>query len=79
MVDQAPNEAGVPAEQPQVVDESHGAGIAHPQVAVPVQQISKFHRRKSSVLNLKNGHDGLSISKDSKKRPNSTKRTEKTR
>ena len=40
MVEKAPNEAGVPAEQPQVVDEPHGAGVAHPQVAVPVQQIS---------------------------------------
>ena len=36
------NEAGVPAEQPQVVEESNGASAqnAHPQVAATMQQIS---------------------------------------
>ena len=35
-----PNGAGVLAEQPQAVDELHEAGVAQPQVAVSVQQIS---------------------------------------
>ena len=36
------NEVGVPAEQPQVVEESNGTGaqIAHPQVAATMRQIS---------------------------------------
>ena len=51
------NGAGVPAEQPQAAEELHGAGVALPQVAVPVKQISveKTTGLDKKDLNLFNG------------------------
>ena len=70
------NGAGVPAEKPQVVDELHGTGVAQPQVAVPVKQISV----ESLVSKAKpEWPRWIKLFERIRKIPVSTKRTVKTR